>query len=346
MALPSFPQGRLPVGLCVFGLTYRCGFTWAGTPKAHPAPLRARDVLELARRYALSWVELPARMLGDVPDDLHALRRFGEERGIRFVVAAGQLSAESLRRHLEIAAALGAPVVRCTLSPILCGDRRGFPGGWASHLERCARELEAVLPEAERRRVAIAVENHQDADSEDLLRLCRRFESGYLGVTLDCGNPLAVMEEPVAFAERLAPYLRHAHLKDYRVHPAPNGFRLVRCALGDGVVDFPALFRLFEAQPWPITRSIELAALTARLIPIFERDWWDEFPPRDARDLLPALALVWRNLRPADEEWRTPFERDGSPEELAAYEESQLEASVRYLRRLSEVETLEPPCSS
>ena len=39
------------------------------------------------------------------------------------------------------------------------------------------------------------MENHQDAASADLLALCRRFESRYLGITLDCGNPLAVMEE-------------------------------------------------------------------------------------------------------------------------------------------------------
>jgi sugar phosphate isomerase/epimerase len=275
-------------------------------------------------------------MLGDLsPAALDALHGRAAEQGLRFIVAAGRLSAAELRPALEVAALLRAPVVRCTLSGILCGDRRGFPGGWPAHLERCTEELEQVVPLAEQLGVAIAVENHQDADSNDLLTLCRRFESRYVGVTLDCANPLAVMEEPVEFAERLAPYLRHAHLKDYRIHPAPNGCRLVRCALGEGVIDYPALFRLFEAQEWPITRSIEMAALEARLIPFLEPTWWDEYAPRDAREVLPALKVIWQNLRPADEEWRTPYEREAPGEELASWELQQLQASVSYLRDLA-----------
>jgi sugar phosphate isomerase/epimerase len=325
--------GRLPVGLCVFGLTYTCGLTWAGTERAHPQPLTADGILALAAGAGLSHVELPANLLGELhPEALDALYGRAQEAGLGFVMAAGQVSADELRGALEIASRLRSPVVRCTLSGILCGDRRGFPGGWKAHLERCAGELEQVVPLAERLGIAIAVENHQDADSSDLLALCRRFESRYLGITLDCANPLAVMEEPIAFAERLAPYLRHAHLKDYRIHPAPNGCRLARCALGEGVVDFPALFRIFAAQEWPITRSIEMAALQARLIPFLEPSWWDEYAPRDTRDVLPALDVIWRHLRPTDEEWRTPFEQEATGEVLSAWELEQFGASVEYLR--------------
>jgi len=335
MAIPPHQPGRLPVGLCVFGLTYHCGLTWAGTPKANPQPFTTEQIIELASGSGLSHVELSPRLMGDLsPERLDMLRGYALERGLGFVVAGERVGEAGLRDALQVAERLGAPTVRCTLSGVLCGDRRGFPGGWRAHLQHCTAELERVLPEAERLKIAIGVENHQDADSEDLLALCRRFESCYLGITLDCANPLAVMEEPVAFAERLAPYLRHAHLKDYRLHPAPNGFRLVRCALGEGVVDYPALFRLFEAQEWPITRSIEMAALQARQIPMLERSWWDEYAPRDARDVLPALSLVWQNLRPATEEWRTPFELDATGEELAAWELQQYHTSVEYLRSL------------
>jgi len=274
-------------------------------------------------------------MMGELSSDrIDALRGRAADAGIGFVLAGEKVNAESLRRDLHVAARLGAPTVRCILSSVLCGDRRGFPGGWQAHLAACTSELEHVLPEAERLGVAIAVENHQDADSEDLLALCRRFESQYLGVTLDCGNPLAVMEDPVEFATRLGPFLRHAHLKDYTVHWAPNGFRLVRAALGEGVVDFPALFRLFEQQEWPITTSIEMAALQARLIPMLEQTWWDEFPGRDVGNSETALHLVAQNLRPESEDWRTPFEREVSGAELAAWEMSQHHASVAYLRGL------------
>lgn len=309
--------------------------TWAGTPRANLNPLSARDVIVLAADSGLSWVELPLRMLDDgASDSLRDVGAFARDRGIRFVVPGGQVSAEDLRRHLEVASQLGAPTVRCTLSGILCGDRRGFPGGWRARLRFCEQELAAVLPVAEHLGVALALENHQDADSADLLALCERFSSRYLGITLDCGNPLAVMEDPVAFAVRIAPYLRHAHLKDYTAHPAPNGYRLVRCPLGAGLVDFPALFRLFDAQEWPITRNIEMGALQARLIPMLEPSWWDEYGPRSAQSTLPALSRVWNALRPAAEDWRTPWERDAPTEELLAYEWDQYNESLATLKRL------------
>jgi sugar phosphate isomerase/epimerase len=333
--MPEAPA-RLPAGLSVYGIPYTCGFTWAGTAKANPRPLDLDGLMELAAERRLEGVEFPSRMLPDPsPEGLRQVRRRAETLGLTIVLAGGRVQADPLIEQLELARALGVPVLRCVLSGILCGDRRGFPGGWSAHLEQCAAELERAVPVAERCRVALAVENHQDATSEDLLRLCRRFESRYLGVTLDTGNPLAVMEEALEFAERIASYLRNAHLKDYRVHRAKSGFRLVRCPLGAGVIDFPALYRLFADQEWPITRSIELGALQARLIPILERNWWDEYPARDARDLLGPLALIWRHGLPPEAEWRTPYERDDPAETLAAYEREELEASLEYLRTLA-----------
>ncbi len=335
----------LPGGICVFGLTYACGLTWAGTPKANPRPLDAFGLIELAAARGLASVEFPpGRMLPDTtPATLARARRAAEARGLAIILPAGRVERDHLSEQLEVARQLGAPVVRCTLSPLLCGDRRPLaPDGdplaaWRTLLEAAASELAAVLPLAERYRIALAVENHQDAGSEDLLQLCRRFESRYLGVTLDTGNPLAVLEEPVAFAERLAPYLRHAHLKDYRVFRADTGFRLVRCAMGRGVIDFPALYRLFDRQEWPITRNIEMGALQARLIPFLEPSWWDGYPPRDVREVAAALAAVWGRFCPGEEEWRTPFERDAPAEELAAWEWEEFEASVGYLGELESV---------
>lgn len=331
MALPAHAPGRMPVGLCVYGMTYLIGITWAGTERANPRPLTAEQVFALAAEARLSHVEMPLTMLESTGKSLPQLRAEAEGQGLGFVVPAGPVGVEELTRHLHAAEQLGAPVVRCILSRLLCGDRRGFAGGWKAHLSACADALEQVVPLAERLGVAIGVENHQDADSADLLALCRRFESRYLGVTLDAGNPLSVMEEPLEFAGRLAPYLRHVHLKDYRVYPAPNGFRLVRCALGDGVIDFPALFELLDAQEWPVTRSLEVGALQARQIPMLEESWWGEFEGRTLQGSLPALRLVWNRMGPTYEDWRTPFECDATGQDLADYEWGQYHDSIEWL---------------
>src|SRR5205085_1495227 len=99
------------------------------------------------------------------------------------------------------------------------------------------------------------------------------------GVCLDTGNPLSVGQEPVEAARRLGPLIRHVHLKDYTVHFAPEGYRLVRCAAGEGCVDFPAILEIVRASGHdvlprmpsaPVTtggRSISMPGLASQLRP-------------------------------------------------------------------------------
>ncbi|MFH1571620.1 MAG: sugar phosphate isomerase/epimerase, partial [Gemmatimonadota bacterium] len=128
--------------------------------------------------------------------------------------------------------------------------------------------------------------------------------------------------------------LRHVHLKDYAVHPTPSGYRLVRCALGSGVVDWPSLLPLIERQAPQVEACIELGAATARHIRLYEGDYWGTYAPRPLAGVIEALRDLHRAARPAGEEWRTPHERGAAPGARAAYELQQLDASVAYLRRL------------
>lgn len=181
----------------------------------------------------------------------------------------------------------------------------------------------------------IAIENHQDAGSDDLLWLCEQVGSERIGVTLDTGNPLAVGEDPLVFACRVAPYLKNVHLKDYQIFRAPGGYRLVRCAVGAGVIDFPALFALFAREAPAAPCSIELGATKARHIRLLTPEWWEHFPARDVRELLSVLNLVACHGRPEEAEWRTPHEREAPDAERVAYELGQFQESVRYLARLA-----------
>src|SRR5207253_10391365 len=93
------------------------------------------------------------------------------------------------------------------------------------------------------------------------------------GVTLDTGNPLSVGEEPVEAARRLAPLIRHVHLKDYTIHFAPEGYRLVRCAAGAGVIDFLEILRIVRESAHDVIPGIEIAAQHTRTIPLLEEGW-------------------------------------------------------------------------
>jgi hypothetical protein len=79
---------------------------------------------------------------------------------------------------------------------------------------------------------------------------------------------------------------------------------------------------------------IELAALYARHIRLFEDAWWEGYPPRDVREVVPTLHMLAQHARPDVGPWQTPWERDAPDEEIELYERGQFEESVWHLRSI------------
>jgi sugar phosphate isomerase/epimerase len=332
----SLRIGPSRIGLAAYSLPWRCGFAGQGTERVCQNPLAAEDLLAMAASYGLGTVEFPLSMLPALePATLAAFRSRASALGLALVADSAVVDVPTLERFIPAASALGIHVLRVMLSGILEGARTTIPGGWEPHIAEMIRRLQQLRPLAEQHGVVLAVENHQDATSDDLLRVCEEVGGSCIGVTLDAVNPLAVGEEPLAFARALGSRIVDVHLKDYFIYPTQSGYRLVRCALGEGVLDLPGLFDLLAEVAPTATCNIELAAIHARHIRLLEDDWWDGFPARDVRQLVPALRLMTRNARPADEEWRTPWERGMGAEALAEYEEGQMARSVDYLKKLA-----------
>ncbi|MBI2192979.1 MAG: sugar phosphate isomerase/epimerase [Planctomycetes bacterium] len=319
------------IGLCVFSFTG--SVREAGL---RPDPLDPHDLMKMAADNGLASVEFPASVLPDAsPAGLARARGRLEDLGLRVTLAAGAVRADDLRQQLPMAKALGAKSVRTVLSGILEGDRRKPPGPeWPAHLERLVGELKEVKAQAEDLGVSIALENHQDATSDDLVGMCQAAGSPMVGVTLDTGNALAVGEDPIEYARRVAPYLKNVHLKDYWIYETESGYRLVRCPFGEGVVPFAELFGLFDAQAPEATCNIENGATTARHIRLLEDEFWRYYPTRAVSAVLPALRIARRQARPQAEDWRTPHERGESAQARAAYEMDQFRRSVESAHRL------------
>lgn len=303
---------------------------------SHPKPLGSFAFMDVAAEVGLDGVELPLPH----PDVIstEAFRDALVSRGLRFVsdyMVILNADADAFRDNLRRSAAVGAKVVRALFSTTLCGDRRSIDGGWDARMEAVAERLKEVLPLAEDLGLAIAMENHQDATTEDLLRLAEMVDSPAYGVTLDTGNPLSVGQEPVEAARQLAPLIRHVHLKDYTVHFAAEGYRLVRCAAGEGCIDFPAILEIVRTNEHDVLPGIEIAAQPTRTIPVLDPGWWECYPPREAADFAKSLNVVWKHGRPQDEPYSSAWERGESSEAVAAEEWDVLRKSVEYFRCLS-----------
>ena len=300
-------------------------------------PHTPEGLTRLAKDQGLRSVEFAAQWLGDCSPEERAV--FAETRaGLNLFLDTGgdnyAADIAPLRQAIETAHQTGARAVRTTVSRLLEGNRTEYGAeGMRAYIEALVQPFKEVMPLAEEYGIPVGIENHQDLCSWELLSLCEKVGSPQLGVTLDVGNALAVGEHPLSFAERILPILKHVHLKDYAVHPTPSGYRLKRCAIGAGVVDWPEIFALFDREVPHVEGCIELGASVARHIRLLEEDWWETFPHRP----LPEAIRAIRTLHQAagdPEDWRTPHERGESPQARVEYEMAQLEASVAYLKGL------------
>jgi sugar phosphate isomerase/epimerase len=337
-------HNRLPLLLTAYGLPYSMGYIPLQDGSANPSPWTAIELMDRAVELGLAGIEIPLTSRvpsfeGRIVEVVGPAAELGEmlrERAMRVVADFGVVvenDAEVFRQYLRMAKSTGATVVRATLSNVLCGDRRTCPGGWPAWLEAVAARLREVLPLAEELGLTVAVENHQDATTDDFLRLAQMVGNHpSFGVTFDTGNPLAMAEDPVDAARRMAHLIRHVHLKDYTIHFAPEGYRLVRCAAGDGAIDFSAILAIVKANSHNVTPGIEIAAQATRTIPFLDYGWWSTYPPRSAAELIGPLQILWSKGRPANEPYSSAWERGASGQEVLTEEWAVVTRSVEYFR--------------
>lgn len=323
----------LRVGLNPYGIAYTVGLHGRGTPRANPRPLGLAGYLDLAEEIGARCVEFPAALLpAEEPSALAALRERLEARGMTPVLSQPSPVA-GVERSVACAAALGAGVIRMNLTSVLCGDRADPDCRWPEIVAALRPALREAARRAGEHDLRLALENHQDFTSAELMELCH-LSGDNVGVCLDTGNALAVGEDPVEFAQTVAPRVFHVHLKDYRAQWTDEGYRLVRCAIGDGAIPFVDVAAVLAEHREELTAAIEPGALSVRHIRLLNPGWWEGYPDRSARAL--AAGLRAARVRRLDEaaDWQTPWERGADPEEIVSYEMAMLRKSVANLKGL------------
>jgi sugar phosphate isomerase/epimerase len=142
-------------------------------------------------------------------------------------------------RYLQLSAEIGTSSLRVTGSSI-----KFFEEPHAPQIERTIRCLERLLPQAEKTRVGLALENHGDFYIHELNHILQDLDSPWLGIALDVGNCLRISDDPVAAAKSLGPKVFAVHAKDVRPMSGytENDPRRLGCTpVGEGIADFPAL---------------------------------------------------------------------------------------------------------
>jgi sugar phosphate isomerase/epimerase len=153
-----------------------------------------------------------------------------------------------LKAAIQTAGHLGADIVKVGMDlrrPRPVAASRFHPKV-IQQMEKVADLLTAAVPMAADIGIRLAVENHCDSFSEEILWLLDRVDSPVVGACIDTVNGLHVTEDPMAAIERLTPRAFTNHFRDDRIEFQRWGFPLVGTAVGEGDIDMRRAYELFR----------------------------------------------------------------------------------------------------
>src|SRR6266567_2081863 len=164
------------IGLAVYGTVFSMGIHPASTRP----PIRSRQLMDRALVAGLEGVELPASLLQG--EDIEDVAQYARNHGLFITLASGGYAPDKLMKDIELGARLGVGTVRTAVGGAkIGGNRRPLAGRWQSFLQEVLTKLREATTFAERAGVNLAVENHQDLASEELLWLYAPSRAGAWG---------------------------------------------------------------------------------------------------------------------------------------------------------------------
>ncbi len=140
-------------------------------------------------------------------------------------------------------------------------------------LKRFSEDLDKLEPTLFTNNVSLAIENHQDLDVVDLVRICEASSNNKRFITWDVGNSLATMRTPVQFLDKAEKYIANIHFKDYVMRRSNSGIALVRSNLGEGILSGTCLPKRIQQLPNLVNVSMELAAHPDRIADIYDPEY-------------------------------------------------------------------------
>ncbi len=328
-ALASTPARR---AMGVTQATYAIRWRSEAPSTAYPGFQSALDVLDHCVRLGAGGAQVgvgdwSADFAGRVRDRRERLGLYLEGQ-IRLPREAAEV--ERFDRDVAAAKEAGATLLRTAC----LGGRRYEDFQTLADFEAFKRNAWRSLEWAEvvlrRHGVRLAVENHKDWRIDEMIALMDHLGSEWIGVTLDLGNNISLLEDPMEVVERLAPYTTTVHIKDMAVQPYEEGFLLSEVPLGEGVLDLPSMVSICERHNPAVTFNLEMITRDPLRVPVLTDAYWATFDRVHGRELARSLRFV-ASHPPAQP---LPAVTGKSPEERLAFEEANNVRSFVYARKV------------
>ncbi len=293
---------------------------------------RPKDNLEFLEHCAgLGAGGIQMQLTSREPEYIRKLHARAAELGMYFeVIARLPEASDTAEFESTVTAAkqAGALAIRVNCLPGRRYENFTNLPDWRKAVAQARENIDRALRIVEKQQVPLAIENHKDFTAEEMAALMHEKQSRWLGVCLDTGNNISLLDDPMAVVETLAPYAVTTHIKDMAVAPYPDGFLLSEVPLGTGMLDMRRIVDTIR-RARPETRlTLEMITRDPLKVPCLTDAYWATFPERNGV----YLARTMRMVRDAQGRPPLPVLTGLAREEQVRREENNVQLSMTYAR--------------
>lgn len=189
------------------------------------------ELVEVACEFGLRCLQigdnLPIHTFGE--ERLEAFGSLIRKKQMRLEIGARELTAPNLRRYIELAERLEAPLLRFVID----GDE---------YKPRIASVLSLIkdhIAELAEKKLTLGIENHDRFKARQLASMIEQINSPWVGVCLDCANSIGAGEGLEHVAAILAPFTVNVHVKDFNIERLSHkmGFIVTGARAGSGLAE-------------------------------------------------------------------------------------------------------------
>ena len=328
LTLPAIPSFAKDMRMGVVVHSYGSRWNSKVESKNYPSFINAIDLIEHCHQIGAGGVQVVVKDW--TADFAKKVRDRREKLGLYLEGSIGlPKKAEDVpvfEREVINAAEAGAQILRT----VSLGGRRyeTFTSNEAflAFRKNAVVALQLAEPVLRKHKVRLAVENHKDWRADELATVLKQLNSEWVGVTLDFGNSIALMEDPMTVIQTLVPYVVSTHVKDMGVDEYADGFLLSEVPLGQGILDLPKIVALCRQQNPNVTFNLEMITRDPLEIPCLKPEYWATFEGAPATD----MARMLRMVRQHKAKNGLPRTSQLSAEERLAAEEQNIVSCLSY----------------
>ncbi|MCJ7465834.1 MAG: sugar phosphate isomerase/epimerase [Maribacter sp.] len=189
--------------------------------------------------------------------------------------------------------------------------------------------MQRAEPIMRKHKVKLAVENHKDWRADEFIEILKNLDSEWVGVTLDTGNNISLLEDPMEVVKVLAPYAFSVHLKDMAVTEYEDGFLMSEVNFGEGYLDIEGMIKTIRKHNPDIRFNLEMITRDPLKIPCLTPKYWATLDQITA----PELAAYLHTIKTIKSKEALPMVSTRTTDEQLALEDENNHTCLNYAEK-------------